>query len=330
MQWGGAVMIDLSRMPIESTDPPSAVKSQPNGAVDEALLDLVDDRKTTTFKMATFPARGMIAMHAAIKRDLGVTLSSTGRGRSLADQWKIFGGDQKRYQPCSEADFNRLTALKKGLTKRFPAADRLKVAERLGIEIPEEEFWTKIPNANGKGFPAMAAVPGKSPHGLWCADDLALSGGRNLTEQVVNWLFDNEGAFGFAHSTTTETWHVQWVVGDHIPQAVLAFEEENPFAGNGLHTLGSDERLENDMAKTIKLADNDAIFSTDGLMLSWISQPDEYAAAVRAGLAEPIDNVETVDPSTLKALLLVGPLPPNFNETHFKGVIDEHSSAPPA
>jgi hypothetical protein len=316
-------MVDLSRMPIESTVPPSIVASQPNGAVDEALLDLVDDRTDTTFKLATLPARGMIAMHAAIKRDLGVTLSSTGRGRTLAGQWEIFGGARKRYEPCSEETFEAHTALKQGRTKRFPAADRAKVAALLGIEIPDEEFWTKIPNPNGT-FPAMAAVPGKSPHGLWCADDLALPGNHNLTDQIVNWLFANELAFGFAHSTKTETWHVQWFVGDTVPQAVLEFEEEQPFVGNGLHTLARDQRLENDMVKAIKLEDHDAIFSASGLILTWISNPDEYSAAVDAGLAPPLNSVETVRRETLKAMRLVGTIPPDFSEADFKEVIDDH------
>ena len=321
-------MVDLSRMPIESTLPPSAVAKQPNGAVDEAFLDLVDDRTDVTFKMATLPARGMIAMHAAIKRDLGVTLSSTGRGRTLAGQWEIFGGTRKRYQPCSEETFVIHTNLKQGRTKRFPAADRAKVAALLGIEIPAEEFWTKIQNPNGT-FPAMAAVPGRSPHGLWCADDLALPGNRNLTAQIVHWLFDNELAFGFSHSTKTETWHVQWFVGDTVPQAVLEFEQENPFVGNGLHTLGRDQSLEDDMVKAIKLADRDAIFSASGIILTWVSNPDEYAAAVSAGLAPPLDTVQTVDPSILKALRLVGTIPPDFTEADFKEVIDDHPNAPP-
>jgi hypothetical protein len=320
-------MVDLSRMPIESTVPPSAVAKQPNGAVDEALLDLVDDRKDMTFKLATLPARGMIAMHAAIKRELGVTLSSTGRGRTLAGQWEIFGGKRKRYEPCSEETFVAHTNLKQGRTKRFPAADRAKVAALLGIEIPEEEFWTKIPNGNGT-FPAMAAVPGKSPHGLWCADDLALPGNKNLTEQIVHWLFANELAFGFAHSTKTEVWHVQWFVGDTVPQAVLEFEVENPFVGNGLQTLGRDQRLENDMVKAIKAEGSDAIFTAAGILVSWVADPADYEAAVAAGLAPPAEQIETVPRATLGALRLVGAMPPGFQASEFQEVVDEHPDAP--
>jgi hypothetical protein len=319
-------MVDLSRMPIKNVKPPSIVATQPNGAVDEALLDIVDS-KNPMLKMATLPARGMLAMHDAILRDLGVTLSTTGRGRTLAQQWEIFGGNKKRYMPCSEQTYNEHTALKQGRTKRFPAEDRAKVAALLGIEIPAEEFWTKIPV--GKSFPAMAAVPGMSPHGLWCADDLALPHGANLTDDVVEWLFANEMDFGFAHGTRTETWHVQWVVGDDVPSAVIEFEKTHRFEGNGLQFLGQDERLENDMVKAIKAEGSDAIFTAAGILLSWVADPADYDVAVAAGLAPPIDKVETVPRTTLGALRLVGAMPPGFQASEFQEVIDEHPDAPP-
>lgn len=327
-------MVDLSRMPIKKVNPPSAVASQPNGAVDEALLDIVDSANPL-FKMATLPARGMKAMHAAIKRDLDIDLKTTGRGRTLAQQWQIFGGGQARYEPCSEEVFKHHEGLAKGLTKRFPAADRAAVAALLGVDIPPFEFWTKKPNSNGT-LPAMAAVPGKSPHGLWCADDLALPDGGDkgsaldsLSDQVVNWLFDNELEFGFAHGTRSEKWHVQWWVGDTVPQAVLEFERDNPFVGNGTTTLERLQRQEDDMVKAIRVADRDAIFTASGIVLSWVSDPLDYDAAVRAGLAPPLETVETVDLTTLSALRLVGAIPPGFLESEFEQVIDDLPNAPP-
>ena len=117
-------------IPIRPTKAPSEIAKQSNGAVDEALL-MVVDRPEKMFMMAALPARGMRAMHAAIKRDLGVTLTTTGRGRTLAQHWSIFGGDQARYRPCTPEEFGRDFALGKELTKVFPAEDRAAVARHL-------------------------------------------------------------------------------------------------------------------------------------------------------------------------------------------------------
>jgi hypothetical protein len=333
----GVAMPDKLNMPVRKTKAPSAIAKQPNGAVDESLLEVVD-RPGILFKMAALPARGMRAMHAAIRRDLGITLSTTGRGRTLAGQWLIFGGDQARYRPCSPEEFNANHALGKELTKVFPAQDRVAVATLLpGVVIPESDHWTKIQFSNGS-FPATAAVPGTSPHGLWCADDLALPDGSdkgnapdNITDDVARWLFAHELDFGFAHGTTSEKWHVQWFVGDTVPPAVLAFEESDPLAQNFAETLTSKQSVtrkeeENDMVKAIKAADADAIFTASGIVASWVRDPDDYAIAVSAGLAPPLDKVETVDRKIFSALRLVGEIPPGFTAAEFQEVVDDHPS----
>ena len=315
-------------MPIRKTKSPSVIAMQPNGAVDEALLEVVD-RPGTIFKMASLPARGMRAMHAAINRDLGVTLTTTGRGRTLAQQWMIFGGAQARYRPCSPEEFSSTRALDRELTKVFPAQDRAAVETLLpGVVIADNDHWTKIQFANGK-FPATAAVPGTSPHGLWCADDLALPDGAdtdsaldNLTDAVVDWLFTHELDFGFAHGTRSEKWHVQWFVGDTVPPAVLTFEESHPQARIEL-VPPEEADEEDDMVKAIKAADSDAIFTASGIVASWVSDPVDYENAVRAGLAPPMDKVETVDRAIFGALRLVGQIPPGFTAADFQEVIDD-------
>ena len=323
-------MPDNSKMPIRPTKPPSDIAQQPNGAVDERLLAVVD-RPEKMFQMAALPARGMRAMHAAIKRDLGITLTTTGRGRTIAQQWSIFGGDQARYRPCSLEEFNANHAQDKELTKVFPAQDRAAIAALLpGVVIPESDHWTKIQFANGK-FPATAAVPGTSPHGMWCADDLALPDGDDkgnapddITDGVVAWLFANELDFGYAHGTKSERWHVQWFVGDTVPQAVLDFEITNPPPAQPGIPAGEPQQPEEelDMIKAIKTSDADAIFSASGIVASWINDPNDYARAVEAGLAPPLEQVLTVDRATFQALRLVGPIPPGFTAADFEEVID--------
>ena len=350
-------------MPIRPSKPPSIIAQQPNGAVDDTLLDVVD-RKERIWKMATLPARGMRAMHAAIKQDLGITLSSTGRGRTLDGQWDIFGGAHARYRPCTLDEFISNKGQQNELTKQWPAVDRHAVADLLGVVIPESETWTKIEFTTGKvRFPATAAVPGTSPHGLWCADDLAVPDGpdadRNpdgLSDAVVDWLFTHEMDYGFAHSTKSEKWHVQWFVGDLVPPVVLAFETSMgivappvviapPLPKGGRPIIAKKAVVapppvvvpatppslvdsikiqleESDMVKAIKAADNEAIFTATGVIAAWVNDLDDYNKAVAAGLAPPMDKIEVVDRSTFSALRLVGALPPGFQISDFQEVID--------
>jgi hypothetical protein len=78
----------------------------------------------------------------------------------------------------------------------------------------------------------MAAVPGTSNHGLGIAIDTALD--YDLTDGVgpndaaniapaLDWLSVNAPLFGFSWESY-ETWHIRYVAGDRIPQAVLDHE----------------------------------------------------------------------------------------------------------
>ena len=42
--------------------------------------------------------------------------------------------------------------------------------------------------------------------------------------KVGQWLFAHEMEYGFGHGLKSEAWHLQWFVGDNMPQAVLDFE----------------------------------------------------------------------------------------------------------
>lgn len=68
---------------------------------------------------------------------------------------------------------------------------------------------------------ASAACPGTSNHGLGIAVDVANASGGRLT-----WLLANAQKYGFSWEIQSEPWHIRYVAGDHIPAAVLAFEEE--------------------------------------------------------------------------------------------------------
>jgi LAS superfamily LD-carboxypeptidase LdcB len=84
---------------------------------------------------------------------------------------------------------------------------------------------------------AMAATPGSSPHGWGLAIDTAVGpdqahaqgigiddDGNPATSTALDWLVINAPAYGFAWSTNSEPWHIQYVKGDDIPQPVLDME----------------------------------------------------------------------------------------------------------
>lgn len=321
---------------ITSTKPPQAVADQDNGAVKQSLLMEVDGRSQPEWKLAAAPARGMRAMHAALERELGITLTSTNRGRTLAQQWEIFGGVRARYKPCTAQQFEVDKADDKERVKTWPSEPRGKVAELLGVTIADSVHWTKIEIAPGK-FPATAAVPGTSPHGMWCADDLALLDGPDpdtfpdsVTITVAEWLFNNSRRFGFAHGIASEIWHVQWIAGDTIPPEVLQFEDATggpPARGRGGRGTGRGlgrnpiPKKEDDVAKALRIEDEQAIFLANGITLSWVNDLKDYDVAVFLGLAPPLGQANVVDRSVLRAFRLVGAIPPGFSPDDFQEVI---------
>lgn len=199
----------MATMPIHATVVPTLVAAQPNGEMAPAMLYPVDEMNGIFYKMAELPARGMRALHAAILKDLGVNLQSTGRYRTLAIELAEF---IKRYENVSKAVYDTLDG-----TRRI-------WSDAVTHGFPTIYFRLR------KGF-AEAAAPGRSPHGWGCADDLALPDGPDpgdlldpLNATVLDWLYTHETEYGFAHSTPRENWHVQWFAGDTVPPKVVDYE----------------------------------------------------------------------------------------------------------
>jgi hypothetical protein len=82
---------------------------------------------------------------------------------------------------------------------------------------------------------ATAAVPGTSNHGWGLAVDSAwdkdLSDGLGPDDATAitshpgwQWLLANAERYGFSWELQSEPWHLRYVAGDSVPQAVLDFE----------------------------------------------------------------------------------------------------------
>jgi hypothetical protein len=72
---------------------------------------------------------------------------------------------------------------------------------------------------------AMLATPGKSQHNLGLAVDIA-----NASEKKrINWLIANVEKFGWSWEVVpSEPWHIRYVCGDAVPQAVKEYVVRNP------------------------------------------------------------------------------------------------------
>lgn len=225
---------------------PTSIRNQPNGDVDPSLLNWVEQGNTAlVFLMANLPARSMRAWHADAAKH-GISLFTTGRGRTLAQQWQIFGGSLARYRPTNVTEWNATAVESRKIP--WPAADRAAVAADLHISIPDFSYWVKIDPKL-----ATAATPGTSNHGYWCADDLAeLVGGKivSLSANTLQYLYGSGASFGFTWETLSENWHVCWMMGDTLPQAVLDYEKgsvppPNPVYDEDMPTLYQDKRYAN-------------------------------------------------------------------------------------
>jgi len=69
-----------------------------------------------------------------------------------------------------------------------------------------------------KGMAPMA-TPGTSNHGWGLAVDIWSANGQRL-----DWMMQNIAKFGWSWEVQSEPWHIRYVAGDAIPQAVLEFE----------------------------------------------------------------------------------------------------------
>jgi hypothetical protein len=305
--------------PQEKSNPPSVLDDQLNGGIDRSLLEVVD-RQELIWLMAALPARGMRALHAALKHDLGVTLISTGRGRTLEQQWDIFGGNHARYKHVPKSAFDSTPEKQR---KRWKNPQRSQVRQFLApkVVIPDEEFWVKKPLPNGN-LPATAATPGNSPHGFWCADDVALGTfadpiSVSTNRDVTDWLFTHELEYGFAHGPEDEPWHLQWVKRDEVPQKVLDFENTGRGGGRG-RRRGRQE--DDDMARLIKTDDAEAVFTVSGMVASHVPDEPTLGALQFVGLA-PSTKAVIVPRGFFKSLRLIGNVPPGFSASDFLEVI---------
>ena len=197
-------------MTISPVKLPTELQNQTNGDLDPALLKPIGTNTSTLKVVADWYA----VMQKEFQKDTGRFLSFTFGGgyRTWNQQYNLF---TSRYEKISYATW-LVTPTDRRKTWKAEAG----VHKALN---PSTTYWRKkkIYRADGTFYyPATAAVPGTSNHGLGLAIDLAIGSPEHATSLSAadrTWLEANIARFGFSYESLSEPWHVRYVVGDVCP-----------------------------------------------------------------------------------------------------------------
>lgn len=195
-------------LPVRPVVMPSTLKGVENGKLPSHLLTEIGVPGALMERTAARAFRAMLGE----MRKLGFDPRQVGHYRTYQQQVNLF---LSRYEPVSQAVFSSTPSTRR---KQWPEAPSLG---------HPSEWWVKK-LINGK-YPATAAVPGRSNHGVGLALDLAEeydadSSPDSIRQQWVDWLVANAHRYGISAELQSEPWHWRYVAGDVIPQAVLDFE----------------------------------------------------------------------------------------------------------
>lgn len=188
-----------------NTSPPTTPAPIVNGKLPADWLKDVGDGRG---KMLALPAEAMGYLHLAMW-NRGFNLATTGRYRTYERQVELF---LQRWSTTRQYNW-----IKSGVPQYVTTSWDGKV-------------WYL------KTGVARAAVPGTSPHGRGCADDvceLVVVNGvktiKGLSDACLQVLIQEAPNYGFAWQATTQTpverWHLQWFVGSTVPSGVKFFRD---------------------------------------------------------------------------------------------------------
>ena len=150
-------------------------------------------------------------------RKVGFEIRHVGDYRTFQAQLAMF---LDRYEPVSLAQYSVTPPSRRKKWDGAPSHGYSSV------------YWRKKQRPDGS-FPATAATPGASNHGLGLALDIAEEYDKDsapdpIRQVFVNWLIGNAHRYGISAELQSEPWHWRYVAGDRIPAATLAYEKGTP------------------------------------------------------------------------------------------------------
>lgn len=199
---------------------PSTSKGYENGKIPTTVLKQIPNVETTCVADPT-AARAFEACFAEAKIKIpGLRIKDVGDYRTFLSQYNLFvdqgPNTDGRYIPVSKSTYDST-----------PAEHR-KIWAQAGQYGFNSIYWVKNKAKFGY-WPATAATPGSSNHGWGLALDVAEeydsdSAPDPITEKFIQFLCVRGPYYGIYASLKSEPWHWQYVSGDVIPAAVLAYE----------------------------------------------------------------------------------------------------------
>lgn len=200
---------------------PTVARQYGNGTIPGHMLEPTGFGRAMCVPLA---ARAFRAFKAVELTPRGIDPRNVGGYRDLHGQWRIFGGAQARYEPCSLTQYLLTPSSRR---KTFRPENRTAV-RALGYDVPDVLYWRKIPLPGG-GWPATAAEPGTSNHGHGLAIDVAEERDGDpeveaLSPMLLDLLIVRGHLYGLGAEMDSEPWHWRYFAGDAIPAAVIAYE----------------------------------------------------------------------------------------------------------
>jgi hypothetical protein len=172
---------------------PSTVVGYANGEIHSSVLVQVDPNRARLIEPV---ARAYLAMKGQALED-GVTLNVT----SAADGYRSYAVQETTF---------RIRYMDTGIDSNRPRP------------TSDSKAWNFTWWDKRDGY-ADAAVPGRSNHGWACAVDIANAGNPSR----LAWLELYAARYGFLWENPTENWHLTYVMGDEIPEALRSDEEDD-------------------------------------------------------------------------------------------------------
>lgn len=187
-------------LPIRDVRRPSCLSGRDNGKLPQSILSTTPGLAGGPGVVLVLPAARAWRALAAAALKVGHTLKAT----SVADSYRSY----QRQESLFRARYR---------TRRIDGQPRA---------YWQGQWWWLLP-----GY-AQAAVPGTSNHGWGLAVDVGEEhdgdqSAESLDATTLAWLTTHADDFGWSWELQSEPWHVHYFAGDHIPQAVLDFEEDD-------------------------------------------------------------------------------------------------------
>ena len=175
------------KLPVKTLVFPTDLKKAKNGRLPAVLLVRISGGG----KLHHIAARAWEAMHDAAMSAEGI----------------------KPFKPTSSADaYRSFPQQLAGFMSRYVSEPNGSNSTRHYLA---KKYWLK------KGMAPMA-TPATSNHGWGLAVDVwGANNGR------LDWMLQNCDKYGFSWEIQSEPWHIRYVCGDKLPQAVLDYEAKN-------------------------------------------------------------------------------------------------------